>query len=58
MSTLSKIFDRFQTKPSDEEFGELSPDATVDAEIEQPASEGWADLGTKSAATTRPCATF
>ncbi len=47
MSTLSKIFDRFQTKTSDEEFGELSPGIAMDAEIDQPASEGWADLGTR-----------
>jgi crescentin len=47
MSTLSKIFDRFQTKTSDEEFDEPSLDAAVEAPTEQPASEAWADLGTR-----------
>jgi crescentin len=47
MSTLSKILDRFQTKTSDEEFDEPSLDAAVEAPTEQPASEAWADLGTR-----------
>jgi crescentin len=47
MSTLSKIFDRFQTKTSGEEVDEPSPDAAVAAEVERLASEAWADLGTR-----------
>ena len=48
MSTLSKIFDHFQTKTSDEEFDEASLDGAVEAPIDQPpASEAWADLGTR-----------
>ena len=48
MSTLSKIFDHFQTKTSDEEYDEASLDGAVEAPIDQPpASEAWADLGTR-----------
>jgi crescentin len=47
MSPLSKIFDRFQTKVSGEEL-EPPPDAAAaEAEVEPPASEAWADLGTR-----------
>ena len=47
MSTLSKIFDRFQTKSSDDEFDEASLDAAAEAPTDQPPSETWADLGTR-----------
>src|SRR5579872_7103885 len=48
MSSLSKIFDRIQTKIAGDEAS-VAPDiAAVDeAELEQPASEGWADLSTR-----------
>jgi crescentin len=49
MSSLSKIFDRIQTKIAGEEAG-VVPDAAAgleEAEIGRPASENWADLGTR-----------
>jgi chromosome segregation ATPase len=49
MSPLSKIFDRIQTKIAGDEVG-VAPDAAPAleaAELERPASEGWADLGTR-----------
>jgi crescentin len=49
MSSLSKIFDRIQTKIAGDEAG-VVPDATAaleEAEIGRPASENWADLGTR-----------
>src|SRR6202451_4168266 len=47
MSTLSKIFDRFQTKTSDEEFDGAALHAAAEAPTDQPPSETWADLGTR-----------
>jgi crescentin len=49
MSSLSKIFDRIQTKIVGDEAG-VVPDAAAgleEAEIGRPASENWADLGTR-----------
>jgi chromosome segregation ATPase len=48
MSSLSKIFDRIQTKIAGDE-ADVAPDAAIaeEAEMGRPASEGWADLGTR-----------